>query len=401
MKLLLLAILTFPDTLHLSLPRALDMALSNNPSLKSVQQKDRSSNLSYWNSILSYGITPTFSYSQTDTMPSNQTFNVSFNLFSVDRIEMVLGSRASALSSRYNLRKTVQSTVLNVEENYLMALSAWKTYEARKNQLRRAEENLKFVETQYRLGNVSRIDLLSAKVQAGQAKLNLLKAENDYRERVSTLAVSLGLPPETLIVCEDVDVQIDTVLPPLDSLIATAVRGRPDLQSLRASKKFSKMSFWLTAFSFLPSVSYNVQWDRTNGGDWSKTGPKRFISLQFDPLSYPFKVARGAADARSAELDYRAAYLQAVREVQSRYNSYMTAYRSYELSKEVLEQARLAYDLAKSKYQAGEISLLELFKAESDYADAEAQETSARYQCYIAKLELDYAIGKMPVISGE
>ncbi len=393
MKLLLLMVFAFGDTLHLTMDKAVEIALKNSPTLNSSREQARMGKLNFMESALSYGVVPTLSFNKIDTMPSTQNLGLKFTLFSVNGLNSVVNSFASARSSSYSLQQSRNSLILNVKTSYLMALSAQKSYMARVKQLKRAQENLRFVQAQYELGNASRLDLLGAKVQAGQAKLNVLKAETDYRNSISNLAVVLGFDPSRPISCDDIEMEIDTALPSPDSLVKLAMENRPDLRSLRASLGASKTSFWLKTFSFLPSVSYNLEWDRTDGQAWTKTGPKRYISLQFNILGYPFRVADGIGSVRKAEFEYRAAYLQAANEIISRYNDFKTAYSSYMLAKEVFEQAKAAYELAKVQHQAGQIGIIELFKAESDLADAESQLSSARYQLYIAKEKLDYSVG--------
>ncbi len=397
MNTLFLTVLLLSDTLHLNLHKAVQLAIEQNPSLKADRSQALVARLDYWNSVLSYGVSPTLSYSQIDTMPSSQSFNLSFTLFSPTQAGMVVNAHANAVASQYSLRRSENSMILSVEKAYLGVLSAQKTVEARRKQLKRAEENLRFVKSSYELGNASRLDLMSARVQVGQAKLNLTESENAYRDAVAQLALVLGLPPQTPIICEDVEMEIDTALPDVDSLVKIAVNRRPDLLSMRRTLRSRKVTTAISVLSFLPQVTYNMEWNRQDGGEWSKSSPKRYISLQFDPLSYPFRIAESISQLRQTELEYRAAYLQTVKEVRSTYDQFLTTYRSYQLSMEVLEQAKLAYELAREKYHAGEIGILELFRAESDYADAEAQAASAKYQLYIARLELDYILGRAPI----
>ncbi len=395
MKFLFLMLITFGDTLHLTMDRAVEIALNNNPELQSSRQQVLNGKLNLWESTLSYAVTPTFSYSKVDTTPSTQSLRLNFTLFSTNRINMILNNITASKSYRYSFDKTRNATIMNVKVSYLTVLSAYKTYQARRKQLVRARENLRFVEKQFELGSASKLDYLSAQVQVGQARINLLQAENQYKNSLNDLAEVLGLPPNTPIVCEDVKFDLDSIPPSPDSLIQQAIENRPDLRVARASVTAAKTSLWLNTLSFLPEVTYNMDWNKTDGTSWSKTGPKRYISLQVNLLSYPFNVLNGASSLKKSRFEYRAVYLQIANEVVSRYNDLRAAHDNYNLARTVFEQAQAAYELAKAKHQNGEIGMIELLKAESDLADAEASLSSALYGLYIAWVRLNYAVGKI------
>ncbi len=391
---LLIFALISADTLVISIEDAVRMALEANPSLKSAEAQTASSKLNFYETALSGIVTPTLTYTKEDTFASTTSLGLDLTLFDINRVASATSSWGSARSQVYQLRETRNSTVLSTQVSYLSLLAAQADVEAKRRSLERAEANLRLIEKKFELGAATKLDLMRAKVQRGQAELALITAENTLANARAQLAVLLGLDPSIVVVAKDFDFTPDTAELDLDSLIAAALSHRPKVLAQQIDTRTAKASFWMSALSVLPRVSMSWNWMRQNGHDWTREGPTKRTTLTLDLIGYPFRVATARQTARSAEYALKSVRIEVAKDVQAKYLELMAARRKFELAQATLEQARMAYELASAQYEAGELSVIELFDAESDLADAEAQFEAAKYDVYKAILNLKFAVGE-------
>ncbi len=411
------------SVLHLNLDRAVETALRNNPTLSKYRVQVKSSKVSYWQTLTGYLPQPSLQVTYSDTrasIPLSQPggppiysyttkgyqvyLSMDQSLFDPDRLVSIWQKRNQKNSSLFQLNEEKNDIILQVKTAYFNSLKARRIVEERRKALERAKENLKFIENRYKLGSASKIDWLNAKVEEGQARLNLDKALRDQRFSDLNLLNLLGIEKQEELELEDVPMpEVVQELPELDSLLKIALERRPLLKSSKLSVSTQKSFLWYRTLSFLPRIrfgwytSYYSEKDFPGSfrefWDNSTRSSGVYLSMSFDLFSYPFNIISANYSLDNERISYKTSRLQVIRDVTDAYNNYANSIESLNQAKLVKEQAEEALELAKEQYRLGSISSIELFDAESRFLESELTWVSAIYDYFIAKESLNRALG--------
>lgn len=244
----------------------------------------------------------------------------------------------------------------------------------------------------------SDLDLSFANVDLAQAKLLHLEAQNDYSSSLAGLAAILGYP--TLQNFELIDEPAPTTAPPPDveSLIQEAFQKRPDLSALRynyeAAQKYQSAEKDLSrptvsALGTVGSVPFNTgHLDPWYGAVGVNVNIPVFNGFLFQARAKEADLQAQAADQRRRDLmntvsrDVRTAWLDLNR-----------TYRRLDVTRQLLDQANLALNLAQTRYNLGLGTIVELTQAELQLTQAEISNTAAKYQYQLATARLKYELG--------
>jgi len=249
----------------------------------------------------------------------------------------------------------------------------------------------------------SDLDLSFAQVNLSQAKLMQINGQNDLDAARAALNAVLGYDkPMNFELVDDSD-----PLPPLppdsDVLIAEAIQNRPDLQSLKfneqAAQKFSKAQHeqLLPTISALGTVGgtpvgssqfFTTNWYGAVGGNLS-------IPI-FNGFRLTAQASEASLQAQSASEQTRALRDQVVRDVRTAWLNANTALQRVSVTSELLKQANTTLDLAKTRYDLGLSSIVELNQAELQQTEAAIGNANARSQYNFAISEIRFQTGGQP-----
>jgi outer membrane protein len=249
----------------------------------------------------------------------------------------------------------------------------------------------------------SDLDLSFAQVNLSQAKLLQLNAQNELDAAKAALSAVLGYDRQMNFQLVD----DEGSLPPLpvdsETLIAQAIQNRPDLQSLKfnelAAQKFSKAQHE----QLLPTISalgvaggtpvgssqyFTADWYGAVGGNVS-------IPI-FNGFRFTAQASEATLQAQAASEQTRALREQVVRDVRTAWLNANTALQRVTVTAELLKQASTALDLAKTRYDLGLSSIVELSQAELQQTEAAIGNANARSQYNFAISTIDFQTGVQP-----
>lgn len=245
----------------------------------------------------------------------------------------------------------------------------------------------------------STLDVSFANVNLADAKLLLVQAQNDVKAAEADLAAAMGLPNETVF-----DLQEESMPPAMpdrvDEMIREAIGNRPELRSLRlqqsAAERFTRAEHDL----FLPSIGVVGTAGFVPAG--YEAVPSRFGAIGMN-ISIPilngglFRARQTAAEmkAKAATENVNDLANRVTRDVRVAFLNATTAADRIALTKQLLEQARLALDLAQTRYDIGLGSIVELGTAQLNLTSAQIADTSAHYDYQGQRILLDYQIGAL------
>jgi NodT family efflux transporter outer membrane factor (OMF) lipoprotein len=270
---------------------------------------------------------------------------------------------------------------------------------ARRN-LANAEEVLRVVRARVENGAASPLDLAQQRtVVAGQrASIPPLQAQAQQAEHA--LAILLGSVPA---VTDIAGASVMALSPPAvtPGLPSELLIRRPDIQTAEAQLLAANAQIGVARAAFFPSIALTA-----DGGYASAT-----LGNLFQPSSLFAAVAASVvqpifsggrleggldlAKARHQELiaNYRKAVISAFADVEDALVAIRRTAEQEELQADALEQARLAYTLAETRYRAGAVDLLAVLDAQRTLFQAEDQLVQIRSARLQAAVDMFTALG--------
>ncbi len=243
-------------------------------------------------------------------------------------------------------------------------------------------------------GNITRLSLREEQKLAAEAKLDLARAQAEVtadRERLNVLmglwgdntdwTIAPHLPP------------LPPVEPPQRGLESLAISQRLDLSAARESIEASAQSLHLAdASRFVPGVNVGAHFDRETDGTKS-IGPVIELPIPLFDQGQA-SVARGDALLQQARWRYAALAIDIRSQVRAAYarmisDRQQVEYYQYEvlpLAEDITEQTQL-------QYNAMQIGAFQLLQAKRSQIDAGRESIDALRDYWIARTELERALG--------
>jgi outer membrane protein len=249
----------------------------------------------------------------------------------------------------------------------------------------------------------SDLDLSFAQVNLSQAKLLQLDASNNLDAAMAALSAVLGYEKQMSFQLADEPDSLPALPPDADALIDQAIQNRPDLQSLKfkeeAAQKFSKAQHE----QLLPTINalgvvgetpigsseyFTTNWYGAVGGNVS-------VPI-FNGFRFTAQASEAALQAQAASQQTRALREQVARDVRTAWLSASTALQRVTVTGELVKEANTALDLAKTRYDLGLSSIVELSQAELQQTQAAIDSANARSQYDFAIATINFQTGVQP-----
>jgi outer membrane protein len=399
---------------RLTLADVLDIALRNNTATRAAWADARAAAARYGAAKGQYYPTISLDGSAVaiQTVPSagraavrqqfyGPTLNLSWLLFDFGgRSGAIAEAREALLAADWTHNATLQNVVLAVEEAYFQYMGTKALLEAQRLSLQEAQTNLEAAEQRHRVGLATIAEVLQAKTARSQAQLALEATEGARETTRGALALSMGLPAN---VPYDIELPPDTGVPlglvdSVDTLIARAVRERPDLAAQRAAAQAARARVSAARGQALPALSVGGSAGETYFINSPVSGNSYTATLTLSvPLfaggAQVYNVQAAAAAAAAAAERARGFEQQVIFQVFDAYYALRTATQQVRTSRDLLASATQSEQVALGRYKAGAGSLLDLLTAQTALATARAQAIQARFSWYVALARLAHDVG--------
>lgn len=229
----------------------------------------------------------------------------------------------------------------------------------------------------------SSLDLSFANVNLADAKLMLSSALNDVRSAEAQLARLLAVSPDTVFDLVDPAIPQDV---PGDSsgLIQEAMQHRPDLLQrtleVQSSRRFAQAERELSrpTMGIQAAAGYVPAGDAQVPGTYGAAGLNVRVPI-FNGGLYHARQFEAESRAAADESALRDLQLQIKRDVRVAWLNATNARESLVLTQQLLDQAKLAFDLAQTRYNLGLSSIVELSQSQLQYTSAEISRASAQF----------------------
>lgn len=301
-------------------------------------------------------------------------------------------------------RSSKISMVNQVKKGFYNVLLANDSYRVFKESYDNAMENYLDIKKKYEQGTVAEYDLIRADVTVKNSEPNVFQALNSLALAKWQLKVLLGMDLNIPIACEGNLTDFETDLFADFLSTDTTLADNSELKQMDLQTEQLKKTLLMEKFDYLPTLSMTglYQWTAMNNDFKFKNymwNPYSMIgvSLSIPIFSggskfYKIKQTRVSIDQMNLQREDTERNLQlAVKQYMDEMN---TSIKKFDASRKGVEQAERGYLIAQKRYDTGAGTLLELNDAELALTQARLNFNQAIYEYMVAKADLEQVLGQ-------
>ena len=413
---------TAQETLRLTLDKAIEIALSDNPTIEVADQTVELKRIADKETVM--GLLPEASlsgaYTRTikkQTMVMNGMkfqvgipnqyqggLTVSLPVFAPTLYKSMKLTKTDVELAVEQARASKQDLVNQVTKAFFQMLLAQDSHTVLEKSYAQAEANFNIVKAKYEQGKVSEYDKISAEVQMRNLQPSVISARNAVELSRLQLVVLMNIDPDMAFELDDnlADYE-ETVFAGVLTADSTSLNNNSTLIQMDMNTRMLQQTLSLNKQNFAPMVALQFNYMYTCMADNFKFkdyewNPYSNVSLS---VSIPlFKYSNFSAvkktNVQISQLmknrDYTARQLEM--QQQSYLNSMAASAEQVSSNKEAITQAQKGRDIAEKLYEVGRGTVLELNSAEVALTQARLTYVQSIYDYLTAKADLDKLQGK-------
>jgi outer membrane protein len=312
---------------------------------------------------------------------------------------LVASARLNAQAAEEAVNFSRADVLLNVDRAFYGALRAQAVLHVANETVKQRQLVSEQITVLAQNQKKSGLDVSFANVNLGEAKLLLVKAQNDSQASMAVLTEALGIKGTPQFDLAE-PTEATPLLPALDDALAAAVRARPELAGARleadSARHFAvaERDLSLPAISLAGVAGVAPYRQSQIPQNYAAAGFNIHIPIFNGKL---FSARRAEADDRAREASAMLTDLQGrvARDVRLVWFSASTAWQNLALTAQILEQANKALDLAQARYDNGFGSIVELSQAQLNQTQASIAQATAKYDYAAQFSELLYQEGEL------
>ena len=423
---------TEQTALTLTLEQALEIALSENPTIKVAEQeieiKRYAKQEAYASLYPRFDATAQYQRvlekqtmsmdfggaTQTIKVGSDNSFNGgvtgSMPVVNAQLWESLKVSVADVVLAVEKARSSQIDMIEQVSQAYFSVLLAKESLVVYQRVYDNAIENNKNIKKRYEVGSVSEYDFISSNVMVQNAIPNVIEAQNSVVLTLWQLKALLGIDLKKNIDVAGSLADYEAQMNYAHTLDQLDLSNNTTLKQLDIQEGMLESALKITKFANIPTLSINAAYLYTALGNDGKF----FQAKAWNPYSYAgvqlnipiFAGNQRRAATRQAKLNLSNLQLQrenAERQLQvavvNSLNNMQTNVKKFSAAAATVGQAQRGYDIAVKRYEVGRGTLVDVDNSQLQLTQAELGRNSAIYNFLIAKISLDKILGNHEVKS--
>ena len=416
---------TAQNTLTLTLDKALEIALDENPTIKLAAEEialKKVASKEAWQSLLPEASLNgsldhtikaaemklndmSFKMGQDGTNTANAGLSINLPLFAPAVYRAMSMTKTDIELAVEKSRASELDLINQVTKAYYQLMLAQDSYEVLQGSYKLAEDNFNVVNAKYQQGAVSEFDKISAEVQMRSIKPNVISAANAVTLAKLQLKVLMGITA-------DVDIKTDDNLTNYESMLFAnqlkeedmSLDNNTTMKQFELNMKLLEKNVKSLRTNFIPtlSMSFSYQYQSLYNPNinffdytWSNSS-----SLMFN-LSIPLYRASNFTKVKSARIQMRQLDWNRI-DTERKLNMQVVSYRNNMTAsseqvvsnKENVMQAEKAVQIAGKRYEVGKGTVLELNSSQVSLTQAQLTYNQSIYDYLTAKADLDQVLGK-------
>ena len=308
---------------------------------------------------------------------------------------LVASANLAAKAESQNAIATKEQILLAVDQAFYNSLQAHAVLTVAQQTVRERQTVSDQVGALFQSKLKSELDYSFANVNLAQAKLLLLDAQNNENAALAALSAVLGF--SSLQNFQLVEDSAPSIPPPgnVDDLISTAFSMRPEILALEfqseSARKFQRAErdLLFPDIRALGAVGDTPVRNPIISNWYGAVGVNVNIPV-FNGFLYPARAREASLRAQAVQEKLRDLRDRISRDVRTSWLNATTAYERLAVTRQLLDQANLAMDLAQSRYKLGLGSIVELSQAQLQQTQAEISNAEAGYDYRLSLAVLQY-----------
>lgn len=410
-------------TMHLTLDKAIELALSENPTIKvaeqEIQLKEVSKKEAWQNLLPTVSIDGTISYSikvaeiktsmgsfkmgMDDSNTWNGALQVAIPLYAPAVYKTMSLTKSDLELAVEKSRGSRIDMVNQVTKAYYQLMLAQDSYKVLMDNYKQAEINFDIVNAKFQQGSVSEYDKISAEVQKNSAWPSVVSGKNAVELAKLQLKVLMGITADVNLVIDDklTNHEAEIALTPSQAieLENNSTLRQIDLnaQLLGKQRKMLYTSFHPT-LSLVGSYQYqsmsNTNWE-INNYNWSNAS-----SLTLS-LSIPLFKASNFTKLKSNTIQQQQLAQNRLNtermlrmQAQSHIDNMTASAQQLQSNKKAVELAQKGLNISQKRYEVGKGTILELNNSQVSLANVQLTYNNSIYDYLVAQSELKTILGQ-------
>ena len=420
------------SALTLTLEQALEIALSESPTIKIAEQeieiKRYAKQETYAALYPKFEATAQYQrmiakqtmsmdlggQTQTIKVGSDNSFNggltVAMPVVNAQLWESLKVSIADVVLAVEKARSSQIDMIEQVSQAYFSALLAKESLVVYQRVYDNAVENNKNIKKRYDVGSVSEYDLISSNVSVQNAIPNVIEAKNSVVLALWQLKALLGIDLakniDVLGTLMDYEAQMNYA----HTIDQLDLSNNSTLKQLGIQEDMLESALKITKLANVPTLSVNAAYLYTALGNDGKFfqgkawNPYSYAGLQLNIPIFAGNAKRAATrqanlnlanlrlQRENAERQLRVAMVQSL-------NNMQTNVKKFHSASATVGQAQRGYEIAVKRYEVGRGTLVDIDNSQVALTQAELGRNSAVYNFLISKISLDKILGNHEVRS--
>ena len=419
------------QVLKVTLDDAINVALSDNPTIKVAEQQIEVKKISKseaWQSLLpSLDFNGTVQYTvlaavmklngmefkmgQDNTSTWNGQFQISLPVFA-PTVYATMNLTETDLANAYEQSRSSKLDLVNqVTKAYYQVILAQDSYDVLCKSYEQAQKNFNVVNSLYELGGTSEYDKISAEVQLRSLNPSVIQARNAVTMAKLQLMVLMGVDPETEIVIEgSLEDYEDQLYVEALGAGSYSLADNTNMRQLKLNETMLNQSLRVQKMNFLPIMAlsgtyafqslYNDNWNVFDY-NWVKSS-SIVLSMSIPIFRMGNFTKLRSTKLQISQLSENIGYTEKQLNMQVRsYVDNMKANAEQVASnREAIEQAEKGREIASKRYEIGKGTILELNNSEVSLTQAKLTYSQSIYNYLAAKADLDKVLGNEEKIRG-
>jgi outer membrane protein len=314
---------------------------------------------------------------------------------------LVMSAQSNARAELENERATEEEIALTVDQAFYQALTARQVLAVAQETVKQRQATVDQVSALAAQKLRSDLDRSFADVQLSQAKLLLLDAQNGAADAMASLDAVLGSEANLQYsLVDETDRNPAPAPQDQEAMVQMAFASRPDLaaqnDNLTAARQFSKAErdLWMPTISALAAAGGTpVRADQIESSWYGAAGANVNIPV-FNGFLFNARAQEAKMRARAAQEQVRNLRDNIAKDVRASVLHAQVAFQRIGVTEEMLNQSKMAFDLAQARYKLGLSGIVELSQAQLGQTEAEIAYANARYAYQTALAEVRFQTGQ-------
>ena len=416
---------SFSQQIDLTLQKAIDIALAENPTIrvadKEIQLKENAQKEA-WMALLPE---VTANASLQHTLIAAE-MKLSGNSFKMGRDGVNTGNVSAALNvpvfapAVYQAMKLSKEDILLAQEKargsrldlvnqvtkaYYHVLLAQDSYDVVQKAYNTSKQSYDVVEQKFNVGKVSEYDKISAAVQMRSMNSSLVSTKNALSLVKLQLKVLMGINPDLDVnIVDKLENYQNEMLLSEVTAVTNELQNNSTLKQLDLNKSMLERNLKIQRTNFMPTIAFSLtgQYQSLYNDNWKVWDYEWSPSASFTfAVSIPIFKASNWTKLKSTKIQLSQmtdSRLNTERSllmsVQSYRNNMASSIAQMESNKTAVEQADKAVTISAKRYEVGRGTILELNQSQVALTQAQLTYVQSIYEYLTNKSDLNYTLGR-------